>query len=298
MRLFCFGLGYSARRFLARAPNVEASGATREVATANALRREGVEAFAFNAAHPEPAMLRALAQAQILLVGAPPGPEGDVALANLAGALAAAPELQRIVYLSSVGVYGDRAGGWVEEASAPEPRSPRARVRLAAENEWRALGAARATPVDVLRLAGIYGPGRNALAKLRAGDARRIVKPGHVSNRIHVDDIAEVALRLIERGGPGEIWNVADEEPGPPQDVVAYAARLIGVPPPPEEPFAGATMSQMARSFYEDNRRVAVEKLRRELGYRWLYPDYRKGLDALAAADEGAAGAGSGAFTG
>ncbi|MBV8473479.1 MAG: NAD(P)-dependent oxidoreductase, partial [Hyphomicrobiales bacterium] len=137
-----------------------------------------------------------------------------------------------------------------------------------------------------LRLAGIYGPGRNALLKARAGEARRIVKPGHVSNRIHVDDIAEIARRVIERGGAGEVWNVADEEPGPPQDVVAYACRLIGVAPPPEEPFAAATMSAMARSFYADNRRIDVEKLRRDLDYRWLYPNYRKGLEALVAVGE------------
>jgi nucleoside-diphosphate-sugar epimerase len=288
VRVFCFGLGYSARRFIAHGRNVAASGATRDASTANALRRQGVEAFAFDPARPEPAMQRALAEAQILLVGAPPGAEGDPALGHLAAEIANAPELKRIVYLSSVGVYGDRAGGWVEETSAPEPRSARASLRLATEDQWRALGAARATPVDVLRLAGIYGPGRNALRKLRAGEARRIVKPGHVTNRIHVDDIAGIGWRVIERGGTGEIWNVADEEPGPPQDVVAYAARLMGVAPPAEEPFASAAMSLMARSFYEDNRRVAVEKLRRELGYRWLYPNYREGLDALAAAGEGA----------
>ncbi|MBV8663300.1 MAG: SDR family oxidoreductase, partial [Hyphomicrobiales bacterium] len=243
VKVFCFGLGYSARRFLARVGVLEASGATREVASAAALRREGIEAFAFEPKAPDPAMLRLLAQAEILLVSAPPGPEGDPALSGLAPEIAEAPKLKRIVYLSSVGVYGDHAGGWVDETSAARPRSQRARLRLAAEDEWRTLGAARATPVDILRLAGIYGPGRNALLKARAGEARRIVKPGHVSNRIHVDDIAEIARRVIERDGSGEVWNVADEEPGPPQDVVAYACRLIGVSPLPEEPFAAATMS-------------------------------------------------------
>ena len=142
-----------------------------------------------------------------------------------------------------------------EERDAGRPRRA-ARRRIEAEAQWRALGAERGVPVDILRLAGIYGPGRNALVKLREGDARRIVKPGQVFNRIHVDDIAEVALTLLAAGGPGGVWNVADREPAPPQDVIAFAAGLMGIEPPPEEPFEGAALSEMARSFYEDNRRV------------------------------------------
>ena len=282
MRLFCFGLGYSARRIIARAASFEASGATRGAEAASAWRREGVAAFAF-----DEALLPALARAQILLVCAPPGERGDPALARFAHEIAAAPDLQRVVYLSSVGVYGDRGGAWVDETSPPSPSSPRAGRRLAAEGQWRALGEARGVPIDILRLAGIYGPGRNALVKLRAGEARRIVKPGQTFNRIHVADVAEVALRLLEAGGPGEIWNVADEEPAPPQDVVAFAAKLLGMAPPPEEAFGTAPLSPMARSFYDDNRCVSVEKLRRQLDYRWLYPTYREGLSALAAAGEG-----------
>ena len=289
VRLFCFGLGYSAQRLIARAPAFETSGVTRDAETAKTLRRQGVDAYGFDPVHPEPAMLRALARAEVLLVTAPPGPGGDPALARLARELAAAASLQRVVYLSSVGVYGDYAGGWVEETSPPAPTSPRARLRLASEGEWRAFGHARGLPVDILRLAGIYGPARNALVKLRAGAARRIVKPGHVVNRIHVEDIAEIARRIIERGGAGEAWNVADEEPAPPQDVIAYAAGLLGLAPPPEEAFATAALSPITRSFYDDNRRVSVDKLKRDLSYRWLYPDYRRGLDALAASGEGAA---------
>jgi nucleoside-diphosphate-sugar epimerase len=151
------------------------------------------------------------------------------------------------------------------------------------------LGDARGIPVDVLRLAGIYGPGRNPLTKLREGDARRIVKPGQVFNRAHVEDIATVIWRLAEAGGGGGVWNVADEEPAPPQDVVSFAADLLGLPRPPEEPFESAEMSEMARSFYEDNRRVSIDKLRRELGFTPRYSTYRDGLRALAAAGEGAA---------
>ena len=282
MRLFCFGLGYSARRIIERAEDAEASGATRRPEAAGAWRRDGVAAFAF-----DETLLPALARAQVLVVSAPPGDDGDPALARFARQIAAAPDLARVLYLSSVGVYGDRGGDWVDETAAPAPGSPRARRRLAAEGQWRALGRERGVAVDILRLAGIYGPGRNALANLRAGAARRVVKPGQVFNRIHVDDIAEVARRLVEAGGAGEIWNVADEEPAPPQDVVAFAAKLLGVAPPPEEPFETARLSPMALSFYDDNRRVSVDKLRRELGYRWLYPSYRDGLAALAAAGEG-----------
>ncbi len=287
MRLFCFGLGYCARRVVARGERLEASGTTRGDEAANALRRDGVAAFAFDGVRADEALLPALSRAQVMLVSAPPAEGGDPALAHFQREIAAAPELERVVYLSSVGVYGDRGGAWVDEASPPLPSSPRSVRRLAAEDQWRALGEARGVAVDILRLAGIYGPGRSALANLRAGEARRIVKPGQTFNRIHVDDIAEVALRLIAAGGAGGIWNVADEEPAPPQDVVAFAASLLGMAPPPEEAFETAPLSPMARSFYDENRRVCVDKLRRELGYRWLYPTYREGLSALAAAGEG-----------
>ncbi len=287
MRLFCFGLGYSALRLIARTECLEASGTTRNGEAVGALRRDGVAAFAFDGTRRDEALLPALARAQILLISAPPGEGGDPALGHFADEIAAAPDLERVLYLSSVGVYGDRGGAWVDETSRPLPSSRRAAARLGAEDQWRALGRAKSVPVDILRLAGIYGPGRNALAKLRAGEARRVVKSGQVFNRIHVDDIAEIARRVIEAGGSGEIWNVADEEPAPPQDVVAFAATLLGVAPPPEEAFATASQSPMARSFYADNRRVSVDKLRRELGYRWLYPSYREGLGALAAAGEG-----------
>jgi nucleoside-diphosphate-sugar epimerase len=288
MRTFAFGLGYAAQRVLARLPGVEASGATRDPETARAWRRDGVAAWAVDDPAGRPALEAALRGAETLLVSAPPDENGDPALQRFGGTIAAAPALARVVYLSSVGVYGDRDGAWVDELSAPAPGSPRARRRLAAEREWRAFAEARGARIDILRLAGIYGPGRNALEKLRRGEARRIVKPGQVFNRIHVDDVAAVAVRLIEAGGrPGGLWNVADEEPAPPQDVVVFAAELIGLAPPPEEDFATARLPPMARSFYDDNRRVDVDKLRRELGYRWLYPTYRDGLRALADAGEG-----------
>ena len=288
MRLFAFGLGYSARRVLARIAGAEASGATRDPEAARAWRRGGVAAWSVEDPDARPALAAALTAAEMVLISAPPDERGDPALALFGQAIASAPALQRVVYLSSVGVYGDCGGAWVDETRPPAPVSPRARRRLAAERDWQAFGQARGIAVDRLRLAGVYGPGRNPLDRLARGEARRIVKPGQVFNRIHVDDIAEIVARLIAAGGPGEAWNVADEEPAPPQDVVAFAAELLGVAPPDEEDFATARLTPMAASFYDDNRRVDVDKLRRALGYRWLYPTYREGLRALAAAGEGA----------
>jgi len=287
VRLFAFGLGYSALSVIARGSDVEASGTVRAPAAAAALRRDGTDAFAFDGASWDEGLKAALARAQVLLISAPPGADGDPALRAFAPEIASASGLRRIVYLSTIGVYGDWSGGWIDETSPTRTTSPRGLARLAAEARWRDLGAARGVAVDVLRLAGIYGPGRNALVKLREGDARRIVKPGQIFNRIHVHDIAGVVWRLVAAGGPGAVWNVADEEPAPAQDVIAYAATLLGMETPPEEPFEGAVMSPMARSFYEDNRRARIDKLKRELGYAWLYPTYRKGLRALAEAGEG-----------
>jgi nucleoside-diphosphate-sugar epimerase len=286
--LFAFGLGYSARRIV-RLPAIQASGTVRSAEAAEALRGDGIEAFVFDGVQADARLAAALAQAQTILISVPPGPSGDPALRAFAREISAAPDLRRILYLSTIGVYGDWGGAWIDEASETRTTSPRGRWRLAAEEQWRALGAARGVPVEILRLAGIYGPGRNALAKLREGDARRIVKSEQVFNRVHVDDIAEVVRLLLGAGGRGGVWNLADEEPAPPQDVIAFAAELLGLDPPPEEPFEGAAMSEMSRSFYEDNRRIRIEKLKRDLGFRPLYPTYREGLRALARAGEGRA---------
>jgi dTDP-D-glucose 4,6-dehydratase len=289
MRLFAFGLGYCARAVIARGNALEASGTVRSLQAAAALRREGIEAFAFDGACFDAALLGALARAEVLLVSAAPGPSGDPVLAQFGQEIAAARNLKRILYLSTIGVYGDWGGAWIDESSETRTTAPRGRWRLDAEAAWQSFGAGRGVPVDILRLAGIYGAGRNALVKLREGDARRIVKRGQVFNRVHVEDIAWVIWRLVATGGPGAIWNLADEEPAPPQDVIAYAATLLGVEPPPEEPFDEAMLSEMAASFYEDNRRIRIDKLKRELGFVPLYPTYREGLLALAAAGEGRA---------
>jgi nucleoside-diphosphate-sugar epimerase len=286
VKIFCFGLGYCALRFLESQGSVQASGTVRSADKAEALRRDGVEAFVFDGQRADGAMAPRLAQAEVVLVSIAPG-AGDPVLARFAGTIGAMSGLRAIVYLSTIGVYGDHGGAWVDETAETAPRSERGLARVAAENQWRALGASMDAPVHILRLAGIYGPERNLLIKLREGDARRIVKPGQVFNRTHVEDIAQAIGLTLAAAGRGGVWNVADEEPAPPQDVIAFAAGLLGMPPPPEEPFATAEMTPMARSFYADNKRVSIAKLKRDLGFAPKYPTYREGLAALAAMGEG-----------
>ncbi len=287
MRIFCFGLGYCALHFLDSQQGVAASGTVRDADKARALVREGVAAAVFDGARVDAAVAPNLAAAEALLVSIAPGAE-DPVLARFSEAIRAAANLRAIVYLSTIGVYGDHGGAWVDETSAAVSRSERGRARLAAEAQWRALGAATGASTHILRLAGIYGPGRNPLIKLRQGEARRIAKPGQVFNRAHVEDIAQAIGLALAAPGPGGVWNVADEEPAPPQDVIAFAAQLLGIEPPPEEPFETADMTPMARSFYADNKRVSIARLKRELGFTPKYPTYREGLRALAAAGEGA----------
>jgi nucleoside-diphosphate-sugar epimerase len=286
VKLFCFGIGYSALHFLQSREGIEASGTVRDPIKAQDLTRDGVAAFVYDGARADKAMLPHLSLAEALLVSIAPGAD-DPVLARFAQAIGAMKRLRSVVYLSTIGVYGDHGGAWVEETSRTTPRSERGRARLVAESQWRALGASMQIPVHILRLAGIYGPGRNLLLKLREGQARRIVKPGQTFNRAHVEDIAQAIALTLAAPGEGGVWNVADEEPAPPQDVIAYAAGLLGIEPPPEEPFATADMTPMARSFYADNKRVSSAKLKRELGFKPKYPSYREGLDALAAAGEG-----------
>jgi nucleoside-diphosphate-sugar epimerase len=285
-KIFVFGLGYSARAFVRRATEFAVAGTTRAPQSVARLRKDGIEAFAFDGETCDPRIFGALNGASVLLISAPPNEAGDPALNALAERIAAAP-LERVIYLSTVGVYGGANGEWIDESAPTLAHSPRAHWRILAETQWREFGGRHGMAVDVMRLAGIYGPERNALVKLKEGAQRRIIKPGQVFNRIHVDDIAGVALKLIEASGPGGVWNVADREPAPPQDVIVYAARLLGIEPPPEEYFESADLSPMARSFYADNRRILTEKLRRELGYVWSYPTYREGLTACYEAGDG-----------
>jgi len=199
--------------------------------------------------------------------------------------IASRRELAWIGYLSTTGVYGDRQGGWVDEESALRPTGERGRRRVAAEAGWRALGQRAGLPAHVFRLAGIYGPGRSAFDALRAGRAQRIEKPGHVFSRIHVADIVQVLHASMARPRAGAIYNLCDDDPAAPADVIAHAAALLGVAPPPIVPFAEAKLSEMARSFYDDNKRVRNDRIKQELGVRLTYPDYRAGLAAILAAE-------------
>lgn len=282
MRLFAFGLGYSAGRVILRGKLAPAAGTARTAPARDLWRARGVAAFPFDPA--DPALLAALAQARVALISIPPDATGDPTLRGFTDALRAS-RLDRIVYLSTVGVYGDSGGAWVDEASPCRAVSQRARARVAAEAQWRALGAQIGVPVDVLRLGGIYGPGRGAFDRLREGTARRIVKPGQVFNRIHVDDIALAVETVVAAGLPGDVYNVVDGQPSPPEDVIAYAAGLIGLAPPPEEPYESAGLTGMAASFYEENRRVSNARLR-GLGWAPGYASYREGLAAVLKEEE------------
>jgi nucleoside-diphosphate-sugar epimerase len=281
MRLFVLGLGYSVRHFVRQhcGSFSHIAGTVRDPAKRDDLA--GIEVHAFSGEPPARETVQQVRDADVLLVSVPPGSAGDPAIAAFGDVLAAGRG--KIVYLSTIGVYGDHGGGWVDENTPPQSTLERARLRVAAEQAW--IDVARGDAA-ILRLAGIYGPGRNALATLRAGTARRIIKPGQVFNRIHVDDIASAIIAAI-RHGSGGTWNVCDDEPTPPQDVIAYAAELMGVAPPPEEPFATAAMSPMARSFYASSARVSNAKLKRELGVTLVHPTYRHGLDALWRSGEG-----------
>lgn len=282
MRLFILGLGYSARHFVRRFGGAfsHIAGTVRDPARQDALG--DIEVHAFSGSSPlARETVERVSEADVLLISIPPGSTGDPALAAFGNVLAAGR--RKIVYLSTIGVYGDHAGGWVDESTPPQATLERTQMRIAAEQAWTKMTHGE---VAILRLAGIYGPGRNALATLRAGTARRIIKPGQVFNRIHVDDIASAIMAAVNHHGGG-MWNVCDDQPAPPQDVIAYAAKLLDVAPPPEEAFETAEMSPMARSFYASSARVSNAKLKRELGVTLAFPTYRHGLDALWHAGEG-----------
>jgi nucleoside-diphosphate-sugar epimerase len=286
--LICFGLGYSAQHF------VESFGQKkfdRIVGTVRGAERAAaldahpsgrLKALIFDGTAVTPDLQSAIAEADAALVSVPPDENGDPVLRACGDVLAHAQRLRGVVYLSTIGVYGDRGGAWVDEATPPQPGAARSRERLAAEQAWLEFGARQNIAVAILRLAGIYGSGQSALVQIARGTARRIVKPGQVFNRIHVGDIAQAIDAAFTRRAIG-IFNVADDEPTPPADPIVFVARLMGVEPPPEIPFADAapSMSPMALSFWQECRRVKNDKLKRDLGVSLRYPTYREGLRAL-----------------
>jgi len=281
--LFCFGHGYTAG-FLSRALRAEGwrvLGTCRTDDAREATAAAEVELHMFDRAHPlaDPGAL--LAGATHLLSSVPPDEYGDPVLDRHGEAIAAARNLRWIGYLSTTGVYGDRAGGWVDEDAPLLPTGERGRRRVASEKKWLELHRRQGSPVHVFRLAGIYGPGRNALDAVRSGHARRIVAPGQVFSRIHVSDIAQALRASMAKPKPGAIYNVCDDDPAPPAEVITFACDLLGVPAPAPMPLELAELSETARSFYADNKRVSNRRIKDELGVRLLYPSYRDGLAAL-----------------
>ncbi|KZD05391.1 SDR family oxidoreductase [Oceanibaculum pacificum] len=269
--LFCFGLGYVAERLARRlmAQGWRVGGTARDEAKRAALRAQGIEAQGFDDALPE--------GVTHILSSIPPADGRDPVLALHGADLRALPGLRWAGYLSTTGVYGEKEGGWVDEQTPLSASTPSGQARVAAEAEWRSSGL----PVHFFRLAGIYGPGRSAIEQLRAGTARRIVKPGQVFNRIHADDIGSVLIASLDRPDPGAAYNLADDEPASSADVIAYAAGLLGIEPPPEIPFEQAELSPMGRAFYSENKRVSNARLKRDLGVALAYPTYREGLAAI-----------------
>ena len=273
--LLSLGHGYSAqalaRRLIPQGWRV--IGTTRSPSKAEVFRQSGVEPLLLPVD-----LAPALAEATHLLISAGPDAQGDPFLRQHGDAIRAArPDW--VGYLSTTGVYGDRQGGWVDETTPPAPTGERGIWRWAAEQEWQATGL----PVHYFRLAGIYGPGRGPFEKVRDGTARRIIKPGQIFSRCHVEDIAQVLEASIRQPNPGAVYNVCDDDPAPPEDVLSHAALLLGLPEPPAIPFDQAEMSPLARSFYGDSKRVRNDRIKAELGVRLIHPDYRAGLAALLA---------------
>lgn len=288
MKLVILGLGYSAGFFAraALAQGWDVTGTVRSADKAARLSGEGIPTLVFGGFAVSSRLAAAVAEADAVLVSVQPGDNGDPVLAALSAQLAAAPNLRWIGYLSTIGVYGDHGGAWIDESAQTRPGYARSRMRLETDEAWLAFGQNTGKAVQIFRLSGIYGPGRNAIVNLRQGAARRLVKPGQVFNRIHVEDIAGVLLASLRKPRNGAVYNVTDDEPAPPQDVVTFAAGLIGLEPPPEQPFEPEKLSPMAASFYGENKRVSNALVKRELGYVFRYPSYRQALTALAAAGE------------
>lgn len=276
MNVFCLGLGYSAQRFATLyGEDYFIAGSVRTEEKAELLQHKGYQTYVFDGLRCHDDLARALHETEALIISIPPSDEGDGG-DQIARLLDGTTRLKVIIYLSTIGVYGDRHGAWVSEKDPATPMQPRSIRRLKAENQWQAIANTLNVPIAVLRLAGIYGPGQNAIEQLRAGMARCIIKPGQVFNRIHVDDIARVIHGVLTTP-KNALYNVSDDEPAPPQDVIAYAAKLLDVEPPPAIDWQQAGLSTMARSFYEENKRVSNALIRAEFG-DLLYPTYREGL--------------------
>lgn len=279
--LLSFGHGYSAAALAALLVPAgwRVIGTTRKPEKLDHLRATVVEAVLWSDDLSEH-----ITNASHLLISAGPDAEGDPTLRHYEDQISArAAEFDWVGYLSTTGVYGDHQGGWVNEDTPLKPSTRRGQFRVEAETAWRAIPS---LPLHIFRLAGIYGPGRGPFAKVRNGTARRIIKEGQVFSRIHVDDIAQVLAASINRPNPGAAYNLCDNDPAPPEDVIAHAAELLGLPVPEAVDFDTAEMTPMARSFYAESKRVRNDRIKEELGVTLKHPDYRSGLAALLASEQ------------
>ncbi|MEO9467037.1 SDR family oxidoreductase [Sulfitobacter pontiacus] len=279
--LLSIGHGFSARALAARLvpQGWRIVGTTRSPDKADGIADTSVEPVVW----PGADLGALIAQFPNVLVSAGPDSAGDPVLNAVEDAVTrAAPDLRWVGYLSTTGVYGDHDGDWVDEDTPLTPSTKRGRARVTAEARWQAIPD---LPLHIFRLAGIYGPGRGPFAKVRAGTARRIIKPGQVFSRIHVEDIAQALELSLQRPAPGAVYNLCDDDPAPPQDVIAHAAELLGLPVPPAIPFDQADMTPMARSFYAESKKVRNDRIKQALGWAPQFPTYRAGLAALLAQD-------------
>ena len=276
--LLCFGFGFSAQAFVAQLDKRvwKISATSRDPEGFSRINARGFHGFLFGS------KLQIAPDVTHLLISVPPDENGDPVLRLFQEQLQRLlKQLKWVGYLSTTGVYGDRGGDWVDEDSPLEPNTARGHRRLQAERSWLKLHSDYGLPVHLFRLAGIYGPGRNQLLTVLNGSAKRIIKQGQIFSRIHVDDIAGVLAASMAEPSPGRAYNVCDDEPCPPQEVVEYAANLLGLPVPPEISYEQADLSPMAKSFYADSKRVSNKRMKSELGYKLIYPNYREGLTAI-----------------
>jgi nucleoside-diphosphate-sugar epimerase len=292
MTILIFGFGYTSKSCALVLSEQEKSitVTVRSKAKRDALQAQGFDAYCFDGTYYDAELESKIAHATHIIVSAPPDDLGDPTLRCFLQHLHKATQLQSIIYFSTIGVYGNFDGAWIDETTQPNAISVRATRRLEAEQAWINLGKTHNINTHVLRLAGIYGAGRNALTDFANGKARRIFKENQVFNRIHVDDITRVVKLLIDTKPVSNIWNICDHEPCPPQDVVLYAAQLLGVEAPPLQPYETAELTDMGRAFYSENKRVSNKAVREKLGFEFNYPTYREGLQALLKQGEGQIG--------
>ncbi len=292
MTILIFGFGYTSKACfsLLSEQNKNIAVTVRSKAKRDLLRSQGLDAYCFDGTHYDEELVSKIAQSTHIIISAPPDEAGDPTLRCFMQQMQKASHLQSIIYLSTIGVYGNFDGAWIDETTQPNAVSLRARRRLVAEKSWLTLGKSQNINTHVLRLAGIYGAGRNALTDFANGKARRIFKENQVFNRIHLDDIARVVKLLIDTKPASNVWNICDHEPCPPQDVVLYAANLLGVEAPPLQAYETAELTEMGRAFYSENKRVSNRAVRNQLGFEFTYPTYREGLQALLRQGEGQKG--------